>query len=65
MGVRGRDRVAHTRANTAGDTHHMPNTRTDDRGYAEAARPQDIYKRFSTCVVLCFGGGGGLSTGCG
>ncbi len=38
----------------------MPNTRHDDRWYAEAARPQDIYKRFSMCVVLCRGSGGGV-----
>ena len=31
----------------------MPNTHTHNRGYAEAALPQHIYKRFSTCVVLC------------
>lgn len=31
----------------------MPHTRNNDWGYAEAARPQDIYKRFWTCVVLC------------
>jgi hypothetical protein len=38
----------------------MPNTRTKDWGYAEAARPQDIYKRFCTGVVLCSGSGGAV-----
>ena len=47
------DRVAHTRANKPGDTHPMPNRATRNRWYAEAARPQDTYKRFSMCVVLC------------
>ena len=53
MGVWWRDRVSNTRANATSDTRPMPNTRKHDWGYAEAALPQDIYKGFSTCMVLC------------
>lgn len=60
MGSWDRDRVAHTRASATSDTHHMPNSATHNRYYAEAAPPQDIYKRFSTCVVLCRGAQGGV-----
>ena len=45
--------MSNTRANTSSDTRHMPNSATHNPYYAEAARPQDIYKRFLTGVVLC------------